>query len=217
MKKLKDEQFRKIIEERNIEHLVHFTNVKNIESIILNGLIPVKYQTKNGIHSFKNDVVRNDKLPEMTSFSVEFPNYQMLNKLRLNKNEEEWAIIFLKSDIILARECIFCYDNASKEEIRQIPYEYKMTIEMFSKMFEDIDGYPLRKITKLKRYFTTSPQAEIMIKGDIDSKYIEKIVFFNSQSKDAYSRFIPNIIKVEIVPDYFYAREDSNYIKEYKR
>lgn len=215
MKNQKKEQIRKIIEERHIEHLVHFTNVRNIESIVMRGLIPVKYHSE--ICALKNDEMRDDGLLDMTSFSVEFPNYQMLNKLRINEEREDWAIVFLKASIILDKECIFCFDNASKQEIREIPFKCKMESKMFSKMFSDLDGYPPRKITNLKRYFTTSPQAEIMIKGIIDPEYIDKIVFFSSESRDKYYNFIPSSMKAEIIPDYFYAREDYKYIKEYRK
>ncbi|MGO2962939.1 MAG: DarT ssDNA thymidine ADP-ribosyltransferase family protein [Carnobacterium maltaromaticum] len=212
MKKNKKE-IKNILVKRNIEHLVHFTNVKNVESIMQNGIIPVKNHKEYNVTAFVNDKIRDDELMEMTSFSVEFPNYKMLSKLKLNYPEEEWVIFFLRSSIILDKTSLFCYDNASNKEIKELSKTSRQEYEMFEKMFSDIDGYPLRAKTRLKRYFTTSPQAEILIEGNIDLNYIEKIVFLTAESKNKNKKLVPSFIKQEVIPDYFFAREDIEFLK----
>ncbi|WP_195945609.1 DarT ssDNA thymidine ADP-ribosyltransferase family protein [Paraclostridium bifermentans] len=200
-----------IIKSRNIEHLIHFTNAKNINSIMANGIIPVKFHNKLGIKSCINDNLRNDELTETTSLSIEFPNYKMFYKLRIENLDEDWAIIFVNSKILLDKICLFCYDNASNPEIKSISYEKRMSKDMFNKMFEDIDGYHSRKETHLKRYFTTSPQAEVLVSGIVEVKYIDKIVFIDAKTKEKYRQLIPSYIKCEVIPEYFYAREDFIY------
>lgn len=201
----------KIIKTRNIEHLVHFTNAKNIQSIMLNGIVPVKFHDELGIKSYINDYLRSDELTEATSLSVEFPNYKMFYKLRTENPYEDWAIIFVSSKVLLNKLCLFCYDNASNPEIKSISPEKRTSKQMFSKMFEDLEEYPSRKKTKLKRYFTTSPQAEILISGIVEVEYIDKIVFIDTKIKEKYHEYIPNFIKCEVIPEYFYAREDFKY------
>lgn len=208
---VRNEEIRKQIELRNIEHLIHFTNAKNIKSIIKNGIIPVKYHLSYGIESFINDKVRSDDLTETTSFSIEFPNYSMFYKLRAENPNEDWAILFVNSTVLLKKECVFCYDNASNPEIKEIPLKERMSENMFKRMFEDIVGKSTRSERKLKRYFTTLPQAEVLMYGVIDSNYIERIAFIDSKTKEKYSTLIPNSIKSEVIPEYFYAREDYEH------
>ncbi|AOM09557.1 MULTISPECIES: DarT ssDNA thymidine ADP-ribosyltransferase family protein [Bacillus cereus group] len=208
---VRNDEIREQIKLRNIEHLVHFTNAKNIKSIIKNGIIPVQLHSKYGINSLANDKIRSDDLTETTSFSIEFPNYKMFYKLRAENPNEEWAVLFVNSSILLNKECVFCFDNASNPEIKGIPLKDRMSVSMFKRMFEDIEGILTRSERKLKRYFTTLPQAEILIFGIIDSDYIDKIAFIDSKTKKKYTTFIPNSIKSEVIPDYFYAREDHEY------
>lgn len=200
-----------IIKTRNIEHLVHFTNAKNIQSIMSNGIVPVKFHEKFGLKSYINDYLRSDELTETTSVSIEFPNYKMFYKLRIENPDKDWAIIFINSRVLLDKLCLFCYDNASNPEIKNIPYKKRMSKDMFSKMFKDIKEYPSRKETRLKRYFTTSPQAEILISGIVEVDYIDKVIFINTKTKEKYREFIPRFIKAEVIPEYFYAREDFKY------
>lgn len=211
---VRNDEIREQIKLRNIEHLVHFTNAKNIKSIIENGIIPVKFHSNYGINSFTNDKIRSDDLTETTSFSIEFPNYKMFYKLRADNQNEDWAVLFVNSNVLLNKECVFCFDNASNPEIKGIPLKDRMRVKMFNKMFEDIDGILTRSERKLKRYFTTLPQAEILIFGVVDSGCIDRIAFIDSKTQKKYSTLIPNSIKSEVIPDYFYAREDYEYETE---
>lgn len=207
----RNQEIREQLKLRNIQHLVHFTNANNLKSIFENGIIPVKYHPDYGISSFTNDKVRSDDLTDTTSFSIEFPNYSMFYKLRVENPSSEWAILFVNSKILLNSKCVFCYDNASNPEIREIPVEERMSEYMFKKMFEDIEGKPSRLKRKLKRYFTTLPQAEVLIYDIVDVTYIEKIAFIDDNTKKKYSSLIPHSIKSEVIPAYFYTREDYDH------
>ena len=82
---------------------------------------------------------------------------------------------------------------------------------MFKQMFDDIDGYATRSERNLKRYYTTSPQAEVLIYNEIEIEFIDKIVFKNSEVKSMYQNVVPQFIKCEVIPDYFYTREDHEF------
>lgn len=201
------------LELRNVEYLVHFTNLKNLKTIIKLGILPVSLHNVNGIIAEKNDKLRQDNLLDKTSFSIEFPNYKMLYKSKMEKPNEKWVILFINAKIILERECVFCYDNASNPDVVNIPLTERMQGQSFKKMFDDIEGTVPRSERNLKRYFPTSSQAEILIPGCINLTYIEKIVFKDTVTKEQYQNVIPNPIKCEVIPDYFYAREDYLFEK----
>jgi hypothetical protein len=205
------QEIRDQIKLRNIEHLVHFTNANNLKSIIENGIIPVTYHSTYGINSFTNDKLRSDDLTDATSFSIEFPNYSMFYKLRIENSNSDWAILFVNSKILLNNKCVFCYNNASNPVISGIPIVDRMGGNMFKKMFDDIEGVPSRSERKLKRYYTTLPQAEVLVYGLLDIVHIERIAFIDDKTKEKYSPLIPDSIKSEVIPDYFYAREDYKF------
>lgn len=207
----RNEMIKEQLKLRNIEHLLHFTNTKNIKSIIDFGILPVAMHSINGINSYTNDKLRSDELTDTTSFSIEFPNYKMFYKLRAENPAEDWVILFVDAKVLFKKECVFCYDNASNPRIKEIPLNNRMQGEMFKKMFDDIDGDVTRSERKLKRYFPTLPQAEILIYGAIELDYIDKFVFKDTETKDRYQHLIPNSIKCEVIPYYFYTREDHEY------
>lgn len=196
---------------RNIDHLLHFTNTKNIKNILDFGILPVAMHSINDINSYTNDKLRSDELTDTTSFSIEFPNYKMFYKLRAENPAEDWVILFVKAKVLLSKECVFCYDNASNPKIKEIPLNERMQGVMFKKMFDDIEGYVTRSERKLKRYFPTLSQAEVLIYGAIEVDYIDKFVFKDSETKNRYQHLIPNSIKCEVIPNYFYTREDHEY------
>lgn len=204
-------EIEKILKDRNIENVLHFTRAKNLESILKHGLLPRDLLKVKNIDASINDLERKDNLLNATSVSIEFPNYKMLLKLRQENPSEEWAIIFISRQVLLDKKCVFCYENAASDEMLNIPLEKKISIEMFNKMFEDISDKPTRVQRRLKKYYTTSPQAEILIFGVIEPLYFEKVVFLNSKEKLKFERFIPNEIKSEVIPNYFYAREDFKF------
>lgn len=196
------------IKKKNIEHLLHFTRAKNISSILTYGLLPVNTLEENKIETVVNDTLRLDNWTDAVSLSVEFPNYKYLLKLRQQDRTEDWVIIFMKPDILFEKKCAYCYENASNENVMKIPLEEKLKLEMFEKMFEDIETLPSRRERRIKRFYTTSPQAEILVFGKVEPSYFHKLVFMDFATLNNYRLVIPKSLKCEIIPDYFYARED---------
>ena len=199
------------LQDRDIRLLIHFTNVNNLPSILEFGLLPIDELRRRKINTFVNDNLRTDFCTSATSLSIEFPNYKMFYKVRREHENDEWVIICLKVSVLYEKECAYCYDNASNEIISSTRIEERKTIEAFKYMFSDIPGYPTRNERGLRNYYTTLPQAEVLVFDIIEPKYFESVIFRDSISLKKYKNILHKNIRYEIIPEYFSAREDYKY------
>ena len=71
-----------ILKERNIEKIVHFTKVENLESIFENGILSVNRLNDSSIAYSPSDLFRLDDKLNMISTSISFPNYKMFYSKR---------------------------------------------------------------------------------------------------------------------------------------
>lgn len=202
---------KKIIQTRKIERLLHFTNIKNIPSIMENGLLTKENLEYNEIEHYYNDGSRNDGKGTIC-FSIEFPNYKMFYKLRSEKYQERWCVIEVSSDIILNNKCIFYEENAGSKVMFSSDSEDKMGRLALGKLFENEE---LRLKNELPENFTTNPQAEVCVCIDIPADYIKKIYCeYNTVGEDVKSMLSQEHKKlVEISSDYFQGRCDNAYWK----
>ena len=80
-----------IIKERNITQLIHFTNKKNISSILKNGLLNNDELHKRNLKYIYNDPERRDKWTFTISLSVTNKNSQLyeafMYKQKLNNSD----------------------------------------------------------------------------------------------------------------------------------
>lgn len=179
-----DSQIRKHLERRGIDRLIHFTRIENLESILKNGLVPVKTQRRKNIHSIRNDTLRLEALLDCTSLSISFPNFKLFYKFRQRTPGAKWVVLAIDTEALFlpARKRYFCFRNASA----LIPYSNDLnsftTAEAFSNMFcEETPTNWKRKVKdkteKISNRYTTDPQAEVLISGDINSKLIKSVYF----------------------------------------
>lgn len=185
-KKRKEElTFKKIIEERKIKYLVHFTRIENLDSIFENGIIPRQIIETNQMNYFFNDDSRNDRLQNCSCFSIEYPNMRLLNRFANKYETDNWAIIVLDYLMLNNTRSYFCYHNAASYEIRTEIQSYTKPIN-FENMFKKninvnrLDKEPLyfdRENIKGFDFLTTSDQAEILVENKIDPKYIVEVKF----------------------------------------
>lgn len=80
-------EIERIVTERNIRWLVHFTRIENLESILENGLLPRNNFEGLDVQPLTNDAFRLDGFLEATSLSIESPNYRMFWKCRCDAKE----------------------------------------------------------------------------------------------------------------------------------
>lgn len=201
-----------IITRRNIEYLVHFTRVENLESIFANGLMPrAVIDEEDDIDSTFNDDYRYDDCGNATCLSVEFPNYKMFYTLCCDNPEVDWAVLVLDVQLINEFECAFCYANAGSERIYTIPLEERKGPDAFEDIFSEYDNYPSRQDLGIPSYYPTNPQAEVLVFGVIPISYIKGVVFKDEYTLNKYKDLIPKDIEGIKHKEYFYARSDYKH------
>ena len=71
------------LKQNRIDWLYHFTRVENLPNILKYGLLPRETLEWNGIGSQFNDNYRHDCCLDAVCTSIEFPNYKMFYKYRM--------------------------------------------------------------------------------------------------------------------------------------
>ena len=205
-------KFEKVLSDRQINNLVHFTRLENLRSILKHGLIPRNNHDSLNINACYNDMYRFDDRLDATSCSITFPNDKIFMKFREQYPNEKWAVILLDTEVILTKEniCEFCMTNAANKTMRsQSGFELRHFQNMFKNeaTVKKLDG---TSVTYLREHipdsFTTDVQAELLIRGKIDKKYIKKVVFDTLITKNEWytnNSDIASDFCLDIVPEYF--------------
>ena len=197
---------------RNITTLIHFTNEKNLKSIIENGILSKDTLDNRKMAYYYNDEYRFDNLSDTISLSVTFPNYKMFYRLRKENVADDWVVILIDAEKVLSKPCAFCYDNAANSGISVIPLRQRMSVYAFNEMFsDDIFGYK-RAEMGLSENETTSPQAEILAFEHIPINAIKCIVFEEDSVRIKYMSLLNRIgIKSIVYEHYYYPRHDFQF------
>ena len=172
-----------IIKQRNITQLIHFTNKKNVNSIIKNGLLNNDELNRRNLNYISNDPERRDNWTYTISLSVTNKNSDLYEafKYRQKLNDDDFTIIKINPTVVVENECIFCDTNAAShtfESYRQNEDEMGILKSslMFEKMFKSVvtkhmlsfRGKIIRSNQKPNE--TTCPDAEICLIGNIPSE-----------------------------------------------
>lgn len=199
MKILIDKSTQSIIKQRGICYLVHFTDIANVESILLNGLCSVSNLCKNDMLYKNTDCSRRDGRMDCVSYSIEFPNYMYLKSL-IQKNDNKYVVLRLNI------ECVF---NSVIYIHKSNPYLPRWG---GAQSFEDL-FFEEYRCHSLPLCFPTDPRAEIQFDGVVPPRYIDGIFYpsnfsscFINKLKEKYSNF-------KFVEDdyYFGDRMDSQH------
>jgi len=211
----------KEIKRRQIRYLVHFTRIKNLESILTNGFVPKSILKDKGIPCEYNDCVRSDERVDCTCFSIEYPNEFLFNKFKAAYKTDNWCVLQLDIANVLKNhngEKYYCMYNAggSSEWLKNPKSSSYLS---FCNMFLERNPDPRHSYTrtdkKLKDFLPTHHQAEILITNIIDPKYITA-VFFQNQGEFNYFKEIlgnKNLLKqFHFQCDNFYFKDRDNAI-----
>ncbi len=195
------------IRERGITELYHFTNVDNLHSILNNGLLS-RYTLNNmGLGYEQNDDYRLENRLDAICTSISFPNYKMFYRYRQNTSNT-YCVIELDPRLLYEKECIFCISNAASREERQRRINEKLGVDGLRRLFYDDN---LRRELRLEPYFTTNPQAEVLVTNDIEVEYIRSINFNTPRTSFDFKRYKGNNIKFYHNPALFTYRLDYEY------
>ena len=160
---------------RGVQHLVHFTRIDNLPSVLRSGLLSRdELQAQEIRHSY-NDPYRFDHLSNGTCLSITFPNYKMFYRLRQEHPEQDWAVLRIDPAIVSHKRCVFNYENAASKQLSTLSAESRMGIEALRGMFSDHDGMPSRSTLRIPENLPTNPQAEILVLDHIEPRYILEV------------------------------------------
>jgi hypothetical protein len=176
-------QIRNIVINQDIRFLCHFTHIENLASILNYGLITrLEIDLRsNSINPHINDIKRLDGYRDSISLSISYPNYQMFFKYNKD-NQNSWVVICLAPDILWELDCAFLPNNAASNS------EYKSNLKKFKRpaslvrIFKDYGSRKRDDLNIPKRY-TTNPQSEVLVFGNIPESYFMNICFFSETAK----------------------------------
>lgn len=206
------------LNERKIEYLVHFTNLKNLESIMKNGVLSKQELEDKNMLYYNTDGARLDNQLDYISTSITFPNYKMFCKKREEIKSQDWVILKIDSQIICDKlDTLFLMHNCSDKEIRNLITQKRKDLEAneaLKKLFNnyvDIKGIrTIREDKLIDSNMTTNPQAEVMIKKCIEIKYIKAIVVIDDKTKQKVKEILGDTVRIEVDNTLFSYREDYN-------
>ena len=208
---------RQYLVSRGANFFVHFTNVKNVESILKNGLLSInKLQEMNLIKdTIRNDLSRYDKRNDTISLSIAFPNYMYFYKVRKNKCDSIWVVLLINTDNLDFKKMSFCKDNAATtKEVNDMKSKYLLSD--LKELFTDYDRRRTRSNLEIPDNYTTNPQSEILYRGEINSSSIKNICFRTEAERNDFicsnEHLAPEILKKCIVKsEYFNSRLDYEW------
>ena len=190
----------KFLHTRNVQYFVHFTKVKNIDSIMNNGICSINELCAKNIEYFGNDDVRLDGHKDAVSLSISFPNYKNFYYLRQIKGiTDEYCIIGINAEKVLQLNCAFFPTNAASSTCRNLKWTDMSTENALEALFTDRN-----RDKTIPDFYSTDPQAEVMVKDRIPPDYIEWIAF-EHRIPDDYKK-LNDLFVVE--PEYFSYRMD---------
>jgi hypothetical protein len=180
----------KIVTQRNIDILWHFTRIANLDSILNNGITPRSILENAGSSFEFNDELRLNGQKEASCISIQFPNYKMFYGLRSNNPGIDWLVLGLAPSILWEKDCAFCSENAASSRVTKIELDTRKGHVAFESLFEDNGN----RSVDIPVSYPTNPQAEVLVFDEIEPKYIIKVVTCKPTILTKLSRKYPHFI-----------------------
>lgn len=199
---------RQYAEDRNLEFLLHFTKLSNLDTILEYGLVTRDLIERQGANDLLNDSRRIDGTSAVC-VSINFPNYRLFTRYRLRNRRERWMVVVIEPSALWELPCAFCWDNAASKDITRFSIEDRMSIGAFKAMYES-DSDALREQRKLDRADPTNPQAEVLMLEGVPPEYLQGIIVESSRMSWRLKQCYPNL-PVAAHPDFFGERVDCRY------
>lgn len=194
------------LRERSVRHLVHFTHIDNLTSIVKQGILPRSSVKEKGIVS---DGMRLDGNEEYGCFSLTYPNYLMLYQKR-KKSPGQYIILMIAIEAlseIKEEDILFFPGNAARSDLRGKGGHGKTAIEaMFADIIFSRDRILIRREEqRLESQYTTDPQAEVQVKSIIPAKYIRTIYVEDNEMKNRAKSLVSGAeIMIEVNANMFW-------------
>jgi hypothetical protein len=167
---------RAVLERRGIEDLVHFTRMRNIPSILKNGIRPqVNPKTGKRYELDVLDVDRFDGRLHHVSLTITMPNKPLFYRHRCN-SEGLWAVVVIDPLILTEVPALFFPYNAATKTYRGINIDDPMwcSADALERMFVSENGR-----SKSNPQYVWKDQAEIQVLGPVQPQWIRVVATGN--------------------------------------
>jgi len=182
-------EIEEFVKSRGILNLFHFTNVVNLNRIFFEGLRSRSYLDQAGTGFQYNDEHRFDNRRDYISLSIEHPNSRMFSKYRHEEQSANWAVIVIDASVLWKKHCLFCKTNAACTSMSCLSENDLSSANALASMFVD-DGS--RDSRRLMSCDPTDDQAEVLVKGVIESSFFRDVIFNNENMYKAFKGQYPN-------------------------
>ena len=191
-----------ILISHGVTRLCHLTLFKSLTHIIHSG-IKATHLIGQDIKSV-NDFERRDGLLNYICTSVQYPNSWYLKEAAGRNKDKifyDWVIIYINPSILNEREAKFCPCNAGKDRGAYIDSNMDNIDSIFA---SSVLGWNYSRSPNMLPCCPTNGQAEILIKDNIPSDFINGIAVENNNiAERVYStlKFYGKNIPIYISPD----------------
>ncbi|AIQ70272.1 DarT ssDNA thymidine ADP-ribosyltransferase family protein [Paenibacillus graminis] len=175
--------FQKLIQEKGITRLCHFTKSKSFLHIMSNeiGIRANKFFDNEEELLNKNDEFRFDGREDFVCCSIEYPNSWFLKKLIERDKDKffrEWVILLINPNLILDETTHFCQVNAATQSGALIEKDEAG----FSKLFaRNSPYYKYPRNSRMLSCCPTDGQAEVLIYKNVRRSDIIGVVVPNEK------------------------------------
>lgn len=217
IKEILNYELDKLLLEKDIKILLHFTNIKNLSSILENGLV-TRDELKKLDKYYINDQSRYD-CTDAICLSISFANYKMFYRLLCENEDEEWVIMKIDPKIFNILDCGYFYTNAANHVFGDRNDKKYKTIASLANLF--CEEYPPNILNKhivdrkklgIKNCWTTDPQAEVLVFENIPTEYIKGVLYFKDSCMTKFKNNYPNFDH-QVKREAFSYRSDYNFWK----
>lgn len=177
--------------DRGVPHLVHFTRIENLASILDHGICPPDTLQRMQQRFRANDLDRYDRQRGATSFSIAHPNEKLFYRWRRSDPASEWVVLLVDPAVIWTRDAAFCSGNAADRRFSSQDLDARRTVEAFDAMFSHQEGHSSREDQGLRPYDPTDVQAEVLILGVVPPELITGCKFTSRETMLMYRDRLP--------------------------
>lgn len=195
------EEIKKIILDRGIKKLYHFTQARNLDSIFEHGILSRDKINGLKIDATVNDRERWDGHTDAISVSISGANYRMLYALgkgKQNRGEtcpgDAYVLLELDPSLLYELDCAFYPTNAASNRVRHASKTEFQSAQALEDMFADGVPCPAGAYSRAKWGLdpceTSDPQAEVLVFETIPAHYINCVLFETEDMDDEYCEWV---------------------------
>ena len=185
-------EFQKEIEERGIEHLIHFTPTINLLSIFEQGKLLSRTLLEQfdidqtdifDYIEFTDDIRFDDK--SFINLSIQHPNSFLFNRFRqktANEHHIYWCVLKINKKYIYQADTLFSVTNAANSHNKRnvgVTGDIAKFRMLFANALQVVTSYNSRTVSRnnLNAKYPTDEQAEVLVKNEIAISDILQVCF----------------------------------------